>query len=640
MYYAAIGGIAILINLILNHECFKIKKSRSTVEKALAKFAWAVLFYYLTDVSWGLINAMHLPVLLYIDTALYYIAMALTVVLICRYVTAYLKLKTRFAKIIRFFGNVFGLFEVTILLVNHFVHVFFWVDSQGNYHAYIMRYVALCMQVILCVLLAIEMYSVYRRSIGNMTSRYFTILLFCIEMTIAIILQIFYPMLPIYTVGLAIGICIIHTFVQESEKMEQYGVFKSLADIYYSMNVIDLVNDIVAEVNDQNEVKDIINHNIGISASGLMAEVIREVTVPEYVDAALEFTDLTTVADRMQGKKTMTMQLVGKHIGWFLAMFVTVEADQEGRPTQVIFATRIIEEEKRQEESLIHKSQTDELTGLYNRRAYEEDIYAMDHVPDQFIYIALDVNGLKVVNDSIGHEAGDELIVGASNCLKQVFGPHGKIYRTGGDEFVAITFVSEETQKQLCIDFDEVVASWSGQLIDSLSISYGYVSKEEHPDYGVSQYATEADKRMYMAKTLYYQKKGVDRRGQRDAHRALCEAYTKILKVNLTEDSFQIINMSDDENGVGKGPSDKISLWLEDFGRSGFVHKDDLDEYLKRTDIDYMRQYFKEGNETQIVLYRRKYGDKYRRVMLELIPANDYSHDNQNLFLYVKKIEH
>ena len=49
----------------------------------------------------------------------------------------------------------------------------------------------------------------------------------------------------------------------------------------------------------------------------------------------------------------------------------------------------------------------------------------------------MDVNRLKIVNDSQGHAAGDELLQGAASCMKKCFDSCGKVYRTGGDEFIA-----------------------------------------------------------------------------------------------------------------------------------------------------------------------------------------------------------
>lgn len=637
MYYAAIGVISIIIHLILTRVYLRNKEEKTEVNRAFKFYVWAALAYYISDAFWGIIYDMHVPMLLYIDTVLYYVAMAMTVVLLCKYVTAYLQLDTKFGKFVNYFGLLFGIIEIATLFINHFVHIFFWIDSEGVYHAYIVRYVALYMQVILCVLLAIETGYAMTKALGGMKKRYFTVFLFCVEMTAAIVMQIVFPLLPIYSVGLLIGIVIIHTFVEEGELEEQYKVLLSLSDIFYSMHVIDLTSDTVEEFNAKNDVKEIVNHRNG--AVEMMRQVMSQLISDEYREAALEFTELTTLADRMRGKQAIDSQFVGMNTGWFSALFVAIETDREERPTKVIYATRVIEEEKRFEEKLIFQSHTDELTSLYNRRAYEDDVYELQAIPNEFVYFALDVNGLKVVNDTIGHAAGDELIIGASECIRKGLGAYGKVYRTGGDEFVAIVYVEEDKLKDILQEFDDIIENWSGKLVDRLSISYGYVTREEHPDYAVPQFATEADKRMYAAKSVYYRKKGVDRRGQQDAHRVLCETYTKILKINLTDDSYQIISMPEDEKDAGKGFTDNISTWLQEFGRSGHVHPDDLDEYLEKTEINFMKNYFKAGNTANIIQYRRKFGDVYKHVMMEMIPTKDYADDNQSLYLYVKSIE-
>ena len=69
------------------------------------------------------------------------------------------------------------------------------------------------------------------------------------------------------------------------------------------------------------------------------------------------------------------------------------------------------------------------------------------------------------------------------------------------------------------------------------------------------------------------------------------------------------------------------------------VYEGDLEDYLRHTNIDYMRDYFA-GNKTSLhIFYRRKFGDEFKQVMMEIIPADDYSNDNQSLFLYVNNIE-
>lgn len=424
-----------------------------------------------------------------------------------------------------------------------------------------------------------------------------------------------------------------------NEKKEFHLTLHSLSGIFYSMHVVDLLNDTVAEINATNQVKDIVNRKHG--ATEMMVKAIDATITDDYKEQAFKFTDLKTLADRMKGKETISNQFVGKNVGWINASFLVIEHDSENRPTKVIFTVRVIDKEKKYEEILILKSQIDELTGLLNRRAYETDILEYDKITNlgDFAYVSMDLNGLKVINDTKGHLAGDEMIIGASYCMKNCLEHYGKVFRIGGDEFAAFLFCDEEKVKEVLDQFEERLINWSGNYIDELSISYGWISKNERPDLSVKELGAIADKRMYEAKSAHYKKVGFDRKGQNEAHKVLCKLYTKILKINITDDSYQIINIDVNEKILEKGFSDKISEWLIAFGKTGQVHPDDLHEYLRITDYQYLKDYFAKGKTSLHLFYRRLIGDSFKQVMMEIVPASDYSNDNQSLYLYVKDID-
>ncbi|MCQ2464179.1 MAG: sensor domain-containing diguanylate cyclase [Oscillospiraceae bacterium] len=426
-----------------------------------------------------------------------------------------------------------------------------------------------------------------------------------------------------------------------SERDETISIMRSMNGIYYSVHLIDLRNDTAVEYKASGDVHSVFQNSDNKSASEIMTGVINNTMTDAYLQAGLVFSDVTTLQERMNGKKFIAMDLEGKNVGWIRMSFITIEADENRIPLRVVCTTQIIDEDKKREEGLIIKSNTDEMTGFYNRRAYEEDIAAFsDKYSDKpFVYVSADVNELKIVNDNIGHSAGDELICGAAECMRKCFGGLGKLYRTGGDEFAAILFADHEQVEKIKTDIEEETESWHGNLIESLSLSCGYAESSEFPGMSVTELSRTADRRMYDAKSLHYRKKGVDRRGRSAAHTALCALYTKILKINITDDTYTIVNMNESEQEESMGFSDKISSWLTEFGKSGQVHPDDLAEYLRRTDMDYLSKYFKEGRTYAGIHYRRKSGDRYSRVIMDLIPADDYTHTNQTLFLYVKSID-
>lgn len=422
--------------------------------------------------------------------------------------------------------------------------------------------------------------------------------------------------------------------------IRQYRTLASMADTFYSMHLINLENDTLVDYKSQGQVREL-SHNQSTQATALMRKVIENVVSSESVEDALKFTDLSTLADRMGKRKVVTAEFHGKNIGWFLASFIVTEQDENERPARVIFTTQSIDESKKREENLIIQSETDELTECYNRRAYEDALKELEvkEIPAEFVYISVDVDGLKTANDTLGHAAGDELIVGAGKCLKSSFSQYGKIFRTGGDEFVVLLTINQRQLKKVLATFHDLTEAWHGEIADHLSVSIGYALKAKNPTCSIQELAIKADKGMYEAKSLHYRMQGMDRRGQQDAHKALCETYAKILRINLTEDSYQIVNMNDSEQIAECGFADTLSEWLSSFGKTGQVHPDDLDKYLETTDLRYIKGYFAGGKTSLHLFYRRKIGDEYKQVMLEIIPADDYSPDNQSMFLYVKDID-
>ena len=127
-------------------------------------------------------------------------------------------------------------------------------------------------------------------------------------------------------------------------------------------------------------------------------------------------------------------------------------------------------------------------------------------IEDDFVYVSADVNGLKQINDNLGHAAGDEAITGASNCLQKGFGPYGSLYRTGGDEFAAHIWVKEEPLSEIIENVNSIINGWKGQIVDKISVSIGYASHREFPDRTIDELSRIADIKMYEAKSEYYKK--------------------------------------------------------------------------------------------------------------------------------------
>ena len=162
-------------------------------------------------------------------------------------------------------------------------------------------------------------------------------------------------------------------------------------------------------------------------------------------------------------------------------------------------------------EALKNMSEHDAMTGLRNRRAYSETIEAfLKKVPEDCCVMMADINGLKEVNDTRGHKAGDELIIGAADCLRRAFKGNVRIFRMGGDEFCVIAEAPPEAMERDIAAFERLTAEWKGNYIESLSVSCGMASSREHQT--IADLVKDADQRMYECKERYYMMSGKDRR--------------------------------------------------------------------------------------------------------------------------------
>lgn len=178
----------------------------------------------------------------------------------------------------------------------------------------------------------------------------------------------------------------------------------------------------------------------------------------------------------------------------------------------VLMLSQVLKE-KYEKEKYIYTSNTDELTKCLNRHAYEADIQKLD-LNSEWVYISLDLNGLKQTNDKMGHSAGDELICAASSCMKFAFASYGKIYRIGGDEFVVLLTQSVSDLQHILKVFDSTISNWHGKYSNSMSVSYGIIQSSEQDFDSILSVSKLADERMYKNKSNYYKISGNDRRRQ------------------------------------------------------------------------------------------------------------------------------
>ncbi|MBP5266105.1 MAG: diguanylate cyclase, partial [Lachnospiraceae bacterium] len=226
---------------------------------------------------------------------------------------------------------------------------------------------------------------------------------------------------------------------QDVDMREKMDILVSMSEIYENVNLIDFVSNTEMSLRDSEYKK----HPIDLQAQthSRMNQRIMKTVMPDQVDDFMAYTNLKTIRSRLSHKKVISADFIDVISGWFRAQYITVDSTLDGIPNVIIYTTRNVDEEKQREEHLIRISMTDEMTRLFNRRCFDEDLRELrkSDLPDDFVLFAMDVNGLKRVNDEKGHAAGDELIKGAAECWALSIGTQGQVYRTGGDDGMAIS---------------------------------------------------------------------------------------------------------------------------------------------------------------------------------------------------------
>ena len=201
MAYSIVGIVAIFVHLIVNMDLFIKFKGRKPFsgQRYYVFFLLSVIAFHITDGFWGFISDAKLAVPLFIDTTIYFVAMASSILLWGYFIYSYLGRKN---KVILYIG--FGVFILQLIFIalNFNFKILFTIDAETSaYAAQPARYAMLAIQIVMYLLLAVFTLITSLKNKDSMKLRYITVSSFSLFMIVAITLQVFFPLLPLYSLN-------------------------------------------------------------------------------------------------------------------------------------------------------------------------------------------------------------------------------------------------------------------------------------------------------------------------------------------------------------------------------------------------------------------------------------------------------
>ena len=223
----------------------------------------------------------------------------------------------------------------------------------------------------------------------------------------------------------------------KKDEEEHHQMIMALSNFYRASFMIDLKNRMAQAIKHSEKIKKY--YPDGIMPYEIFLDTFSSQMVKkECLEPVREFMNLDNMEQHLKDESALSLEYHGNQIEWGRIVLAPAKWSPDGRLEKVVFAVQDITEQKCREEWMQYKMEHDELTGTLNRTAFNKVTKLLEDSVTPFALVILDIDQFKMINDTYGHDVGDEVLSYLASVLHEKMQAADKIFRIGGDEFAII----------------------------------------------------------------------------------------------------------------------------------------------------------------------------------------------------------
>ncbi len=512
---------ALVLLIFLNQFRAALDKSEKTDKDFLFLSNW-VTFFCLQDGIWGILGsgAIHNNTLFFVSTTIFHAAAAISAYIWLSYILNFINIEHDKAIPAKLLAFALVLFQLILLVANIKSRFIFDIEVNGAYIVRPGRNLLFYSQSFTYFVIAL--FSAYKiASAKKVVARrhYAASFLFILAPVLCGLLQKAYPLAPCDSIGYMLGCCTTYAFfiskISRNRDLSQRAVIiAGLSADYDLVLYVNIAKNQTKYYQVSNRLAPLLAENHTLPDPKNFDDLMKRIYVPNEFSGFIENSTLEKCTEIMQTTSHYSLPFLA-NIDGHIEHYRLKMASDKINPQSFVIGIINVEIEHRLEETALKLrkdlqhtkliANKDPLTGVGSAAAFQakcelidNEIKAKDKI--KFAIVECDVNDLKVINDTFGHDMGNEYLKNCCKVFCNIFN-HSPVYRIGGDEFAII--LQDEQYENRAELFEKLKTAKNHKPNDpkkNISFAAGMADYSRQIDENVKDVLKRADTFMYINK--------------------------------------------------------------------------------------------------------------------------------------------